>query len=333
MAKVSLRIDRSVPASLAEQIKGQITYAISNGILKLDDPLPSVRELAASLKVAPMTISHVYRDLAQEGLILTKSGVGTFVADITCLQDGGRFQPSQDNLYHIVDNCLRQATLVGHSVDQVEDMFLALAHEYRLANAVRHVLVVGNFTLATESYAHEIQDILRDLNVRAHVVLVDDLAADPDRVLADCKAANLVITVPTRLQEVRALLEPRHCHVAACAFRMNAETRRRLASILPTQRLGVVATYAEFLQTLAEEVTSYALFKSPLQYAHLGQARRIKQMLKEIDVLVYASGSEKVLEWLPETVEAFEFRHSPEAESVNRLRPLIAQAMPMPGTL
>jgi len=47
-------------------------------------------------------------------------------------------------------------------------------------------------------------------------------------------------------------------------------------------------------------------------------------MLKQIDVLVYASGSEQVLDQLVDHVEAIEFRYAPEADSVNRLRPLIA---------
>jgi hypothetical protein len=189
---------------------------------------------------------------------------------------------------------------------------------------VRHVVVVGNFNPATEYYAQEVENILRDLNVRVHPVLLNDLQAAPESALDHFKAAKLAITVPTRLQEVRALLEPRHYHVAAVAFRANSETRRRLSSISPTQRIGIVATFPEFLQTLADEVALYAFSRTPLQYTHLKQTDRIRVMLKQIDVLVYASGSEKVLEWLPENVEAIEFRHAPEADSVNRLRPLIS---------
>jgi DNA-binding transcriptional regulator YhcF (GntR family) len=324
MGKLDLHLDRRVPASLTEQIKGQITYAISYGILGRGDPLPSVRELATRLKVAPMTVTHVYQDLAHQGLIVTKSGVGTFVADMARLQESERFQVSQDNLYHIMENCLRQATLLGHTVDEVQSVFLTVVGEYRAVNSTRHVLMVGNFSPATEDYAQQVESILRDLNVRVHSVLLSDLQADLDNALVNFRAARLAITVPTRLQEVRALLEPRRYHVAAIAFRMNAETRRKLGLISRTQRIGIVATYPEFLQTLADEVASYVLLKTPLQCAHLQQTKRIREMLKQIDVLVYASGSEKVLDWLPEHVEAIEFRHAPEVDSVNRLRPLMA---------
>ena len=323
MGKLEIHLDRSVPASLTEQIKGQITYAISYGLLNCGAPLPSVRELATTLKIAPMTVTHVYRDLARLGLIVTRAGVGTFVADIARLQESVPLQASQDNLYHVVDSCLRQATLLGHTVDQVQDVFLALVNEYRSTNAGRQVLVVGNFESATEDYAQQVENLLRDLNVQAHPVLLSDLQSDPDKALAHFKATKLVITIPTRLQEVRALLEPLGYRVAAIAFQPSAETRRRLASTSPKRGLGIVATFAEHLQTLVDEVATYVLLKKHPECAHLGQTKRIREMLKKIDVLVYASGSEQVLDWLPERVEAIEFRHAPDADSVNRLRPLV----------
>src|SRR5512142_370742 len=79
---MDFRLDRTIPISLAEQIKGQITYAISYGYLSAGQGLPSVRELSSRLGVAPMTIAQVYRELIQQGLVVTKPGVGTFVADM-----------------------------------------------------------------------------------------------------------------------------------------------------------------------------------------------------------------------------------------------------------
>jgi hypothetical protein len=64
--------------------------------------------------------------------------------------------------------------------------------------------------------------------------------------------------------------------------------------------------------------------KTPPACAVLDQADRIEDMLSQIDVLVYASGSEAVCERLPWHVEAIEYRHSPEPDSVNRLRPLLS---------
>jgi GntR family transcriptional regulator len=50
------------------------------GTLRAEDPLPSVRELAAELVVNPRTVSQAYRELEHEGVIYVRRGLGTFVA-------------------------------------------------------------------------------------------------------------------------------------------------------------------------------------------------------------------------------------------------------------
>jgi hypothetical protein len=183
--------------------------------------------------------------------------------------------------------------------------------------------MVGNFKPATESYARDIESILHDLNVQVVPVLLSDLA-NPDCIHDIIQSAKLVITVPTRLQEVNRLLKSWSIRVTAVAFRPSSETRRKLGSILPGRRIGLVITYPEFLQTTLDEVASYCLMKTPPPCAMIAQEDRVRSMLGEIDVLVYASGSEKVLGWIPAHVEAIELRHAPEADSVNRLRLFLA---------
>jgi GntR family transcriptional regulator len=50
------------------------------GVLKPEDSLPSVRQLALQLKVNPNTVQHAYRTLEQEGTVRVKRGLGTFIA-------------------------------------------------------------------------------------------------------------------------------------------------------------------------------------------------------------------------------------------------------------
>jgi hypothetical protein len=56
----------------------------------------------------------------------------------------------------------------------------------------------------------------------------------------------------------------------------------------------------------------------------LGQRDQVASLLSTVDVVIYASGSEAILERLPERVRVIELRHAPEPDSVNRLRVLLA---------
>ena len=53
---------------------------IALGVLSPGDRLPSVREMAQSMRIAPNTIQRAYRDLESGGVISSSPGRGSFVA-------------------------------------------------------------------------------------------------------------------------------------------------------------------------------------------------------------------------------------------------------------
>jgi GntR family transcriptional regulator len=63
------------------QVAEQISKAIARGELSKGDKLPAVRKLASELVINPNTVARAYSRLEQAGLVTTKTGSGTFVAD------------------------------------------------------------------------------------------------------------------------------------------------------------------------------------------------------------------------------------------------------------
>jgi GntR family transcriptional regulator len=61
------------------QIVGQIKHAIEVGALQAGDQLPTVRQLATELTIAPNTIVKAYNELQTMQLIESRAGVGTVV--------------------------------------------------------------------------------------------------------------------------------------------------------------------------------------------------------------------------------------------------------------
>lgn len=71
--------DDNIPIYL--QIIDLIKKDIVVGKLKGGDKLPSVREMAASLKVNPNTLQRAYQELERLGIVYTQRGMGTFVEE------------------------------------------------------------------------------------------------------------------------------------------------------------------------------------------------------------------------------------------------------------
>lgn len=77
---VMLRLDSSDPRPVYRQIVDEVQRSIAVGVLKPEDPLPAVRQLAGQLKVNANTVQHAYHALEREGTVYVKRGIGTFIA-------------------------------------------------------------------------------------------------------------------------------------------------------------------------------------------------------------------------------------------------------------
>jgi DNA-binding transcriptional regulator YhcF (GntR family) len=75
---VTIDIDSKV--ALYEQLKEQIIYGILSEDLKIDEQLPSVRQLASDQGINMHTVSKVYNILDNEGFVTINKKRGVFVA-------------------------------------------------------------------------------------------------------------------------------------------------------------------------------------------------------------------------------------------------------------
>src|SRR5438552_15956562 len=93
------------------QLRGLIEYVIACGELASGELLPSVRDLAERIGVAPMTVSQVYADLKAAGLIETRAGSGSFVTG----SGRGRLvtRPEASELHHRTDALIDAGTAAG----------------------------------------------------------------------------------------------------------------------------------------------------------------------------------------------------------------------------
>ena len=73
-------IDQRSRTPVYEQIKEQILNLINTGVLKTDDKLPSVRQLASDLDLNVNTVKRAYQELETERVTYSLAGKGVFVS-------------------------------------------------------------------------------------------------------------------------------------------------------------------------------------------------------------------------------------------------------------
>lgn len=97
-----------------EQVKDGFRHLIIQKVMKRDEKLPSVRELATSLTINPNTIQRAYRELEQEGYVYTIPGKGSFVAGVP-ETDGRR----KKELLESFDKTVKELKFLGMSPEEL----------------------------------------------------------------------------------------------------------------------------------------------------------------------------------------------------------------------
>jgi len=61
------------------QLRDRVVHMILDGVLNENDPLPSVRHVAADYRLNPLTVLKAYQELVDEELVEKRRGLGMFV--------------------------------------------------------------------------------------------------------------------------------------------------------------------------------------------------------------------------------------------------------------
>ena len=74
-------IDERSGVPIWVQLRNRLVYLIQTGRYQPGDQLPTVHEMAVNLNINYNTVNKVYRSMETSGLIMSKRGRGTFVAE------------------------------------------------------------------------------------------------------------------------------------------------------------------------------------------------------------------------------------------------------------
>ena len=74
------QLDLKSRKPLYEQIVDNYKVLITSNVLKADEKVPSVRELANQLTINPNTIQKAYKELENQGYLYSTKGIGSFVS-------------------------------------------------------------------------------------------------------------------------------------------------------------------------------------------------------------------------------------------------------------
>jgi GntR family transcriptional regulator len=118
---MEIHIDKTSRVPMYDQIKEQIKGLIHAGQIKTGDQLPTIRELSVQLSVNFNTVALAYRDLANEGVIITERGKGTFVASTPGEEEMQTIR--REKLVNLLTALFRETERLGYTQEDVVKAF------------------------------------------------------------------------------------------------------------------------------------------------------------------------------------------------------------------
>ncbi len=127
-----VRIDPNSTVPIYLQIIQDIKHQVATGALKPGQQLPTVRELAATLRINPNTVARAYDQLDSDQVITTQQGRGTYVREHP--DQAHLSYVRQEQLRTLAESAVGHALSLGYTRSEIRAAFdAALAHWEKLS--------------------------------------------------------------------------------------------------------------------------------------------------------------------------------------------------------
>jgi GntR family transcriptional regulator len=118
-------LSQTDPRPMYQQIMGRVKQLVALGDWAPGEQMPSIRQLAVALQISVITVKRAYLELEREGVIVTRQGKGSMVAE----QPGVSLRPRREELREHLVAAARLATRLGVSPDELAAQMLEIHNE------------------------------------------------------------------------------------------------------------------------------------------------------------------------------------------------------------
>jgi GntR family transcriptional regulator len=251
MIQFRIQPESDIPAST--QLYNQIHFAIASRQYPPGHRLPSTRQLAQITGLHRNTISKVYRQLEEDGVVDSQAGSGIYVraqgGDEGIVEQKPTILSQHPEAHKLVRQNLDEMVKQGYSLHQVREMVLAEVDWRLRCSASVLVTAMAEDMGIGELMVRQLQE---SLNIPVQLVPLEEL----DSVLAQTKTVT-VVTTTYFIRHAEAIATPHSVRVIPLEIYDYADELQMIRQMPKGACLGLVSMSAGFLR--AAEVIIYSL--------------------------------------------------------------------------
>lgn len=281
-SSLPIAIESDAPLPINVQVAQQIKLLIASRYLKPGDSLPTVAQLAKSLRLNHNTIASVYLELTKSSYLVAQRGKGTFVAQTETVRQASEYL----QLYQLLELAFLEAQRVGINASD----FGAAAHAQAvmLKNRPLKFPQLAFVECCEHDTPSFLEAIKLEIGTSPEVIIeLEALQAGKPEAISRLQGSDLVLTTSFHLQEVTQYALPNQ-EVISVTPTPDLSLLRQLATLPKAARVLLVCRGTIGSSTLKKIVKQTGIAHINLQGISLEQLQDNFQQLQEFD-LVYAS--------------------------------------------
>lgn len=283
MVQFRIQPDSEIPAST--QLSNQIRFAIASRQFPPGHRLPSTRALAMQTGLHRNTISKVYRQLEDDGLVQSLAGSGIYVraqpprrnpAPVAILEQ----YPQADK---IVQQSLDELLNQGCSLNQARELFLAEI-DWRLRCSARVLVTVPAFDIGAGKLM--VDELEQSLGIPVQLVPMDELS----QVLSETPSGT-VVTHRYFIKEAEAIAAPKSARVIPVDIYDYAQEIQLIKKLPTDSCVGIVSLSSGLLRGVEVFIHSLRGGELLVMTAQLGDAYKLNAIVKSAQLIFSDHGS------------------------------------------
>ncbi|MCG8438131.1 MAG: GntR family transcriptional regulator, partial [Pseudomonadales bacterium] len=271
---MQFNINRKLPVSIKEQLKGQIRGMINSELLLPGQSLPSCKDMSAILSINRNTVSAAYLELSAEGVLTTNRGAGTMVSKKTNTKP---VNPLDD----LMNETFVRARKMGFSSEEIFDQFFSTL-SFHSAEARKTVLMVW----CNHETIREVGEALESkLGVTIRSLLVEEVQKFPEKAEKALSGVDLVVTSLNYIEAILPLAEKQGVDVAGLILTPVSRVLNEVVRLPKGTTVGFACVNNLAAKSTCKGVRLSGGMVLKTIWAGADDAARVKKMVSNCDVI------------------------------------------------
>jgi len=270
---IDLKINKSETLSINIQLTEQLKYHIQSGKWPPGFQLPTVRNLAATLRLNYNTIRAAYQDLEREGYVVNEQGRGTFVA----AKPPRMHEDQHESLMELVDEVLTKVRAMGVSTEE----FARLAYTRAKLFTPEKADVLVLFTECNHAdLDHFTKSIKDNTGIRPFTLVMSELRGRGPEFFGEF---DLLVTTLSHVVELQEIVGPEHSVLGLMYEPSYIDVLNEIIRLPQGTRVGLICPTKDAAKKRQQSLIERGLTHLRFLAGGIDKEQELQKVFKEAD--------------------------------------------------